>query len=535
MFHSIRWRLVASYVLLILVTVGAIGFIAQWVVKNYTQQQTINSLMANAESIARQVQSLMEPKPAIDELSQIARAASHFGNLQVRIYNPNHQLLVDTGLPGGPNELTWFVLPSRNSEMFPGIHTDNWIIGMPTLSQPALNGERITFLERLPPNTHLTIVRRVEEPWGFSLFFQRANLRNLRPRENLGPIIDNADRSDQVITVPIGDGNSPLGYVELSNGLNFEVEALSTSGQALLIAGSVAIVLAIIMGLVMGKRLSKPITNLTDTTRIMSSGDLGVRASLRSNDEIGELARQFNQMAEQLQASFEQLEAERDTLTRFIADAAHELRTPITALRNFNELLQGAAENDEGARIEFLEESQVQINRLTWITNNLLDLSRLEFGLVDLEIEQYDVNNLIETAAAPFRVISEEKDLELTIKFTSSPVLISCDQSWMETAISNLLDNAIKFTPAGGHIEISSEIIDNEVHIWVEDNGRGIPSEELAYIFDRFYRVRGSQVKGSGLGLSIVQSVVRAHGGSVFAESVLDEGSTFTIKLPTRL
>lgn len=532
MFRSIRWRLVTSYVLLTLVTVGALGFIAQWAVKNYAQQQTINSLTANAESIARQAQSLMEPKPSIDELSQIARAASHFGNLQVRIYNRNHQLLVDTGLPGGQNELTWFVLPSRNTEILPGIHTDNWIIGMPTLSQPALNGERIPFLERLPPNTPLTIIRRVEEPWGYSLFIQRANWRSLLPHEDSGSIIDDADRSDQVITVPIGEGITPIGYVELSNGLNFEAEAISTSRQALLVAGSVAIVLAIIMGLVMGKRLSTPITNLTETTRIMSSGNLSVRASLQSNDEIGELAKQFNQMAEQLQTSFEQIEAERDTLTRFIADAAHELRTPITALKNFNELLQGVAENDEGARIEFLEESQVQLNRLTWITNNLLDLSRLESGLADLEIEQHDVNGLIENAATPFGVISEEKGLDLSIKITSPPIFISCDQSWMETAISNLLDNAIKFTPTGGHIEIGSQQIENEVHIWLKDTGRGIPGEELPFIFDRFYRVRGSQEKGSGLGLSIVQSVVKAHGGSVFVESVLNEGSTFTINLP---
>ncbi len=531
MFRSIRWRLVTSYVLLILVTVGAIGFIAQWAVKNYTQQQIVNSLTANAESIARQAQSLMDPKPSIDELAQIARAASHFGNLQVRIFNHNRLLLVDSGLPGGPNELTWFVLPSRNIEILPGVHTDNWIIGMPVLRQPTLNGERIPFLEQLPPNTPLTIIRRVEEPWGYSLFFQRANWRNLLPHEEIGTVYD-ADRSDQVITVPIGDSKAPLGYVELSNALNFEAEALSTSRRALLTAGSIAIVLAIIMGLVMGKRLSTPITNLTETTRIMSSGDLSVRASLVSNDEIGELANQFNQMAEQLQASFKQLEAERDTLTRFIADAAHELRTPITALKNFIDLLQGVAENDKQARNEFLEESQVQLNRLTWITNNLLDLSRLDSGLVELEIEQHDVNALIETATTPYRVISEEKGLELTTNFASSPIFVFCDQSWIVTALSNILDNAIKFTPAGGQIIIGSRHIDNEIQIWVKDSGRGIPEDELAFIFHRFYRAKGSQERGSGLGLSIVESVVRAHGGTVSVDSVLNEGSTFTIILP---
>ena len=535
MFHSIRWRLMTSYVLLILVTVGAIGFIAQWAVKNYTEQQTTNSMKANAESIALQAQSLMVPKPSIDELAQIAHAASQFGNLQVRIYNRNRQLLVDSGLPGGSNEITWFVLPSRNIEILPGIHTDRLIIGMPILRQPALNGERIPFLEQLPSNTPLTIIRRVEEPWGYSLFLQRTNWHNVLPHEEMGTVIDDADRSDQIITVPIGERKDPLGYVELSNSLNFEAEALSTSRRALLIAGSIAIVFAVIMGLVMGKRLSRPITNLTETTRIMSSGDLAVRASIGGNDEIGELAYQFNHMAEQLQTSFEQLETERDTLTRFIADAAHELRTPITALKNFNTLLQGIAEDDEQARIEFLEESQVQLNRLTWITNNLLDLSRLESGLADLEIEQYDVDDLINTTVTPMQAIAEEKGLELTINSSSSQMYVSCDKLWIETALTNLLDNAIKFTPAGGQIGVGSVQNENEVQIWVKDTGRGIPEDELPFIFNRFYRSKDSQERGSGLGLSIVESVVKAHGGSVSVESVLDEGSMFTIKLPISL
>jgi signal transduction histidine kinase len=240
-------------------------------------------------------------------------------------------------------------------------------------------------------------------------------------------------------------------------------------------------------------------------------------------------------MTEQLQANFKQLETEHVTLTCFIADAAHELRTPITALKNFNTLLQGIAEDDKQARIEFLEESQVQLNRLTWITNNLLDLSRLESGLADLEIEQCDIDDLINTAVTPMQAIAEEKGLELTINSSSSQMYVSCDKLWIETALTNLLDNAIKFTPAGGQIGVGSVQNENEVQIWVKDTGRGIPEDELPFIFNRFYRSKDSQERGSGLGLSIVESVVKAHGGSVSVESVLDEGSMFTIKLPISL
>jgi signal transduction histidine kinase len=133
------------------------------------------------------------------------------------------------------------------------------------------------------------------------------------------------------------------------------------------------------------------------------------------------------------------------------------------------------------------------------------------------------------------QAIAEEKGLELTVSSTSSQFYVSCDKSWIETALTNLLDNAIKFTPAGGHIGVGSVQNEYEVQIWVKDTGIGIPEDELPFIFHRFYRSKDSQERGSGLGLSIVDSVVKAHGGSVSVESRLDEGSIFTIKLPISL
>jgi two-component system sensor histidine kinase ResE len=133
------------------------------------------------------------------------------------------------------------------------------------------------------------------------------------------------------------------------------------------------------------------------------------------------------------------------------------------------------------------------------------------------------------------QAIAEEKGLELTVSSTSSQFYVSCDKSWIETALTNLLDNAIKFTPAGGQIGVGSVQNEYEVQIWVKDTGIGIPEDELPFIFHRFYRSKDSQERGSGLGLSIVESVVKAHGGSVSVESRLDEGSIFTIKLPISL
>jgi signal transduction histidine kinase len=320
--------------------------------------------------------------------------------------------------------------------------------------------------------------------------------------------------------------------VELSKGPDFGAEALTTAQRAFLLAAGGATLLAVIVGLLVSRGLTAPLRSLTAAAGQMSSGDLSIRAPGRGKDEIGQLARQFNQMAERLESSFAELAAERDSLRRFIADASHELRTPVTALKNFNELLQGAAADDSAARAEFLAESQVQLDRLEWITHNLLDLSRLEAGLIALDVTQHDAEELMRTAAAAFKTLAHEKNVALSVKKPSSPLAVHCDRTRIELALSNLLDNALKFTPAGGQVEIGAEQAAQNVRLWVQDSGPGIAPADREHIFERFYRGRDSRVEGIGLGLAIVRSIVQAHGGQVTVEGEPGAGSRFVIELP---
>jgi signal transduction histidine kinase len=290
--------------------------------------------------------------------------------------------------------------------------------------------------------------------------------------------------------------------------------------------------MAIVAGLLMSRRLAAPLSNLTQVAGRMSEGDLSIRAPIRGRDEIGRLASQFNRMAQRLEASFGELAAERDALRRFIADASHELRTPITALRSFNDLLLGAAADDPAARSEFLTESQVQLERMEWITHNLLDLSRLDAGLVSLELATHDVGELIATAVSPFRALAREKQISLSVWPLMSPASIRCDRARIELAFSNLVDNALKFTAPGGQVEVGGERQGEAVRLWVKDNGSGIDPEDLPHVFERFYRGKSGDQSGSGLGLTIVYSIVKAHGGSVSVVSQVGAGSRFEVILP---
>ncbi|MEI2690477.1 MAG: HAMP domain-containing sensor histidine kinase [Anaerolineae bacterium] len=179
---------------------------------------------------------------------------------------------------------------------------------------------------------------------------------------------------------------------------------------------------------------------------------------------------------------------------------------------------------------EFLAESAGQIQRLEWITANLLDLSRLEGGLVELDLRAHDAGELIDAAAAPFRLAAQEKGVTLAVQPPAEPLTVRCDRPRLEMALANLLDNALKFTPAGGRVQISAWPAGDRVQFVVEDSGIGVLSIDQPHIFERFYRGANGEASGSGLGLAIVQGVVHAHGGAVSVVSQPGGGSRFVVE-----
>ncbi len=253
------------------------------------------------------------------------------------------------------------------------------------------------------------------------------------------------------------------------------------------------------------------------------------------SSELTELGQAFNLMAERLEESVGVVRRDRDRSRDFLADVSHELRTPIAALRTFNELLKEHAAVDPEARAEFLDSSGQQIERLDWLAQNLLELSKLDSGLVFLDLRPDDLRAAIESAAEQAEAAAERRGVELDVRTPATPIRIHHDPQRIGQVVANLVGNAIKFTPRGGHVEVTAGATVDGAQIEVRDSGVGIDPQELPRIFDRFFRgsraneARGS---GSGLGLAIVRSIVEMHGGSVRVESRLGYGSRFVVTLP---
>jgi heavy metal sensor kinase len=244
------------------------------------------------------------------------------------------------------------------------------------------------------------------------------------------------------------------------------------------------------------------------------------------NDELGRLGATLNGMIARLERSFEETR-------RFTADAAHELRTPLTVIRNAAEVaLRSPRQPEQYCRVlgEMLEE----VERLTRLAEQLLFLCREDAGLIPLSATVMRLDDLVRDAVEHLRVVAEAKGLALECtQLAACPIRGDADQ--LRRLLFNLLDNAIKFTPAGGTVSVGLERPNGEARVIVEDAGIGIPPEHLPHVFERFYRVdpsRNGDVEGTGLGLAIAQSIAEAHAGSIEMESTVGVGTRAILTLP---
>ena len=300
--------------------------------------------------------------------------------------------------------------------------------------------------------------------------------------------------------------------------------------QNLIIAFFVALLFGSIGGWFLSRHSLRPIDKITETTKRITAKNLRERLPLKgTGDELDRLAITINDMIEGLENAFQKL-------SQFTGDAAHELRTPLAALKGETEVLLSRKRPLEEYR-EALVNNLERLDFLTRLVNDLLLLSRADESRENLHIEAIGLDELIRELWEAFNLVAGQKNIQFTFD-ASEQVLIEGDRIKLQQVFSNLIDNAVKYTPSGGKIDLIIKPETDRVKIILNDTGIGIPAEDLSRIFDRFYRVdrsRSRQSGGTGLGLSICRWIIKAHHGTITAESQVRQGSSFTVILPLKL
>jgi signal transduction histidine kinase len=346
---------------------------------------------------------------------------------------------------------------------------------------------------------------------------------------------------EQVAYYEPNDGFFPESAIQvtLAGPYTLRSSTINAITGLLVIGALVGLAVAIIVAAYLARRFTTPLRRLTVASREMAAGEMAQRVPTALAEtgsvEVAELTRQFNAMAVRIAESMEIIRRDRDRSRDFLADVSHELRTPIAALRTFNDLLREGADDDPVAREEFLESSAQQIDRLDWLSQNLLELSKLDSGLLQLDLRPDDLRAAVESAVEQAEAAARKRGVALSVALPDRPLRIRHDPLRIGQVVSNLVGNALKFTPRGGTVTVTVSNERTGARIVVADTGIGIDATELPYIFDRFYRgSRSSEARGSGsgLGLAIVRSIVDMHGGRISVESRLGKGTTFVVTLP---
>jgi two-component system, OmpR family, sensor histidine kinase BaeS len=494
---GLRTKLALSYLAVALSAILVLIIVVSFAVQNYFYTAQRDQLRSSAESYAQQIG------------QQYHQAGSNWQNIGIHIYGPDLFVVIDnTG-------------QSHSPPPFQAISQDD----VPTLTQAlqhALQGQETQGSLQSSTNDNNT----------FSGLYISL------------PIYDNGQANGRIVgAMLLAEPNQyPRGfspYVFLAN-----------VDQVILIAGAAIAVAAVIFSLILARRLASPLVSLTAAAEEMKGGNYSQRVDPPgSQDEIGKLASSFNAMADKIEADVTELRRQEQVRRDLIANIAHDLITPLTAIQGFSEALADDVIADPKARQETAQLIGREVQRLRRMVRDMQQMSSLETGHVSLDIAPLNLHSLVDETLAVIGPECEQAGIAVynEIAPTTPPVLADSDR--VTQVLLNLLDNARRHTPSGGKITIGAGL--EPVHsrgtphgetqwlnVWVSDTGIGIGPVDLPYIFDRFFRIDRSRTGssgGSGLGLSIVKAIITAHGGTIRAESTPGEGTRISFTLPIAL
>jgi signal transduction histidine kinase len=476
---SLKSKLVLSYLLVILGTVLVLSIAVSLAVQNYVRSQQIESLRETASYLARGVQ-----------ISYRHNGGWSTANLPS--INPSQPvLLILVDAKDNP-------LLCSQPDDFDGNNCNS----------PQIQHELVSSLQN--QNTSSGDIQIATKEGNFSFIY---------------------------ISMPIKNGDQTIGALFLTQPhLSFRGDLPAQINRAILLAGLIVAAIAALCSYLFVRRFTRPVESLTLAAERMKHGNYTQRVdSPNSQDELGLLAQTFNEMASTIEADVTELRRQDEVRRELIANIAHDLATPLTAIQGLSEAIADEVISDPGARQETAQRIGREVQRLRRMVADVRQMTSLEAGQTPLDLAPLDLHSLVDETLLVLKPECEQTGITLSNDVPDDIPQVKADSDRVIQVLLNLLDNARRHTPDGGSIRVGARVQDSRVAIWVSDTGSGIDPADLPHIFERFYRAdrsRTTTTGGSGLGLSIVKAIVTAHGGTVSAESTPGEGTRVTFTLP---
>ena len=490
MFKSLEAKLIGTYALIVALSLLVAGALTVAVLNTVQMNVAERYLSWQATNVARVVQFWLDqgrPLPELRRFLELQRA----GNQQIFWLDADGKII---GHVRPPDELL-----SLEGEVLDDLPQRPGVVPAPTNAAH----QRPT-IPRLPVSS----VHRIDLGARTLVYAVVAIPRTARPE------------AEQRQNLP--------GYVGIAVPIN-EVAAWPLVARPLGVIGLLVFAVTVLVGVWLARSITTPIRQMTRASAAMARGDYAQTVEVQGDDEVARLGKAFNQMAREVDRAHRM---QRD----FLVNVSHDLKTPLTSIQGF---AQAMVDGSLTTREDYAKAGGIiyaESDRMRRLIGQLIDLARLQGGVAQLARDPLDLLPLLAIAANTARERAQAAGLEFITRLPDALPSVTGDATRLEQVVNNLLDNAVKYTPAGGQVELSAAAGPEVVAVSVRDTGPGIPREDQARVFERFYR--GDRARagdgGSGLGLAIVREIVQAHGGRVQVESQVGRGTTMTVLLPVR-
>ena len=500
MFSSIRARLTLSHLIVIVIAMGLSGFVLLSLLERYFLEAMEDSLAAQAQITAQAlVPGVIAWAPAGENPASVFNTVQQMSSnisLQAQNVAPATTNLSDVDLS---------YLANASLQLSSQLETRIRILDM----------EGMTLVDSQPADDSAGLET---DPLVMDALAGRYGART------------DKDDSETVmhLAMPVVVEDKLAGVVFLSQPLHDALAVVQALRIRWLISTGIALLLSAAVGLLLSRAISHPLHQLTDAAGAVARGRFDQQVSVSGRDEVGRLGRAFNEMVRRLQAAH-QMQVD------FVANVSHELRTPLTAIKGTVETLRDGAVDDPSVRDRFLGTVETETDRLIRLVTDLLILSRADSEALNLQFEPTPIEEIIETVVERMIHQAEFSSLTLLVETARDMPAVLVDRDRIEQVLMNLLDNAIKYSRAGGIVLIHAGVrAEGPVYVQIEDQGIGIPADDLPRIGERFYRADRARSRahgGSGLGLAIARALVEAHGGRLSVESVEGAGTTVAFTL----